>query len=177
MIRVGQGYDVHAFEEGDVKTVGGVTPGDVTSGGVTLGGVRIPFDKSLNAHSDGDVLIHALCDALLGAAALGDIGRHFPDTDPRYHNISSVELLRDVMAMLEDRGWQFCNGDMTIIAEAPKIAPHVAAMINMLSEAIGCQQVQLNIKATTTEKLGFTGRGEGIACQAIVLLEGDERAG
>lgn len=181
MIRVGQGYDVHAFEEGDVKAVagmtsGGVTPGGKTSSGVTLGGVSIPFDKSLKAHSDGDVLIHALCDALLGAAALGDIGRHFPDTDPRYQNISSVKLLREVMTMLEAEGWQFGNGDMTIIAEAPKITPHVTAMINTLSEAIGCQQGQLNIKATTTEKLGFAGRGEGIACQAIVLLEGDERA-
>lgn len=166
MIRVGQGYDVHAFEEGNTKAVGGVIPG-----GIILGGVSIPFDKSLKAHSDGDVLIHALCDALLGAAALGDIGRHFPDNDARYHNISSLQLLRDVMAMLEAEGWLFGNSDMTIIAEAPKIAPHVAAMIDTLSETMGCQPGQLNIKATTSEKLGFTGRGEGIACQAIVLLE------
>lgn len=167
MIRVGQGFDVHAFEASDVK--GG--------GAVTLGGVKIPFQKRLMAHSDGDVLIHALCDALLGAAALGDIGRHFPDTDPRYHQISSVKLLHEVMAMLEAKGWCFGNGDMTIIAEAPKIAPYVEAMVSILSEAIGCQQGQLNIKATTTEKLGFTGRGDGIACQAIVLLEAKVRAG
>lgn len=166
MIRVGQGYDVHAFEEGNTKAAGGVIPG-----GIILGGVSIPFDKSLKAHSDGDVLIHALCDALLGAAALGDIGRHFPDNDARYHNISSLQLLRDVMVMLEAEGWLFGNSDMTIVAEAPKIAPHVAAMIDTLSEAMGCQPEQLNIKATTSEKLGFTGRGEGIACQAIVLLE------
>ncbi len=168
MIRVGQGYDVHAFELGEVQANSGVTPG-----GVTLGGVKIPFHQTLNAHSDGDVLVHALCDALLGAAALGDIGRHFPDTEPRYHNISSLELLRQTMAMIEARGWYFGNGDITVIAEAPKIAPHAEAMVTELSKTMACQREQLNIKATTSEQLGFTGRGEGIACQAIVLLHSD----
>ena len=159
MIRVGQGFDVHAFEEGNDQTPF-----------VTLGGVRIPFHKSLKAHSDGDVLVHALCDALLGAAALGDIGRHFPDHDPRYQDISSLELLAAVMTMLETADWRFGNADMTIIAEAPKIAPHAEAMIDQLTGVMACQREQLNIKATTSEKLGFTGRGEGVACQAIVSL-------
>tara|TARA_R110000787_G_scaffold81405_1_gene176528 strand:+ start:28969 stop:29454 length:486 start_codon:yes stop_codon:yes gene_type:complete len=156
MMRVGQGFDVHAFEPGS---------------GVVLGGVHIPFDKALKAHSDGDVLIHALCDALLGAVALGDIGRHFPDSDPRYRGISSVELLQAVMRLLAARQWSFVNADMTVIAEAPKIAPHVPAMVNRLAAAIPCQPEQLNIKATTSEGLGFTGRGEGIACQAVVLIQ------
>ncbi len=156
MMRVGQGFDVHAFEPGS---------------GVVLGGVHILFDKALKAHSDGDVLIHALCDALLGAAALGDIGRHFPDSDPRYRGISSVELLQAVMCLLAARQWSFVNADMTVIAEAPKIAPHVSAMVNRLAAAIPCQPEQLNIKATTSEGLGFIGRGEGIACQAVVLIQ------
>lgn len=156
MIRIGQGFDVHGFEEGSV---------------VVLGGVNIPFDKGLKAHSDGDVLIHALCDALLGAAALGDIGRHFPDHDPRYQDVSSLELLREVMTMLVADNWRLGNADITVIAEAPKITPHVDAMVNQLIQVMVCQREQLNIKATTTEKLGFTGRGEGIACQAVVLIE------
>ena len=159
MIRVGQGFDVHAFETSDDEAPW-----------ITLGGVNIPFDKSLKAHSDGDVLVHALCDALLGAAALGDIGRHFPDRDPRYQDISSLELLATVMTMLEAAGWQLGNADMTIIAEAPKIAPHAEAMIDQLTRIMACRREQLNIKASTSEKLGFTGRGEGVACQAIVLL-------
>lgn len=164
MIRVGQGFDVHAFEASDEKV------SSVTANGVTLGGVRIPFGKSLKAHSDGDVLVHALCDALLGAAALGDIGRHFPDHDLRYQDISSLELLATVKTMLEAAGWQFGNADMTIIAEAPKIAPYAEAMIDQLATVMACQREQLNIKATSSEKLGFTGRGEGIACQAVALL-------
>lgn len=156
MMRVGQGFDVHAFEAGS---------------GIVLGGVHVPFDRALKAHSDGDVLIHALCDALLGAAALGDIGRHFPDSDPHYRGISSVELLQAVMRLLAARQWSFVNADMTVIAEAPKIAPHVQAMVNRLAAAIPCQPGQLNIKATTSEGLGFTGRGEGIACQAVVLIQ------
>lgn len=156
MMRVGQGFDVHAFEAGS---------------GIVLGGVHVPFDKALKAHSDGDVLIHALCDALLGAAALGDIGRHFPDSDPHYRGISSVELLQAVMRLLAARQWSFVNADMTVIAEAPKIAPHVQAMVNRLAAAIRCRPEQLNIKATTSEGLGFTGRGEGIACQAVVLIQ------
>jgi 2-C-methyl-D-erythritol 2,4-cyclodiphosphate synthase len=163
MIQVGQGFDVHAFEECNERAPC-----------VTLGGVKIPFDKSLKAHSDGDVLVHALCDALLGAAALGDIGRHFPDHDPRYQDISSLDLLATVMTMLKAEDWQFGNADMTIIAEAPKIAPHAEAMIDQLTRVMACQREQLNIKATTSEKLGFTGRGEGLACQAIVLLHNGE---
>ena len=161
MIRVGQGYDVHAFAEGQAEA----------GGGVTLGGIKIPFHKKLQAHSDGDVLVHALCDALLGAGALGDIGRHFPDSDPQYENIDSLEILREVMAMLRAHHWQFGNGDMTIIAEAPKIVSHAQPMIDRLSTVMDCQREQINIKATTSEQLGFTGRGEGIACQAIVLIE------
>lgn len=156
MIRIGHGFDVHGFEEGSV---------------VVLGGVNIPFDKGLKAHSDGDVLVHALCDALLGAAALGDIGRYFPDHDPRYQDVSSLELLREVMTMLVADNWWFGNADITVIAEAPKITPHVDAMVNQLMQVMACRREQLNIKATTTEKLGFTGRGEGIACQVVVLIE------
>ncbi len=156
MMRVGQGFDVHAFEAGS---------------GIVLGGVHVPFDKALEAHSDGDVLIHALCDALLGAAALGDIGRHFPDSDPHYRGISSIELLQAVMRLLAARQWSFVNADMTVIAEAPKIAPYVQVMVNRLAAAIRCQPEQLNIKATTSEGLGFAGRGEGIACQAVVLIQ------
>ena len=160
MIRVGQGYDVHAFEAGN---------------GLVLGGVSIPFGQSLKAHSDGDVLIHALCDALLGASGMGDIGRHFPDHDPRYRDISSLKLLEHVMALLVAENWQLLNGDMTIIAQAPKMAAFIPAMIDTIASALGCQSTQLNIKATTTEQLGYIGRGEGIACQASVLIKSRER--
>ena len=158
MIRTGSGFDVHAFEEGS---------------GLVLGGIHIPFDRSLKAHSDGDVLVHALCDSLLGAAALGDIGGHFPDHEPRYHNVSSLKLLQKVMSLLADDHWQLANADITIIAEAPRISPHVAAMIECLSEVMGCSPGQLNIKATTTETLGFIGRREGIGCQVSVLIHND----
>jgi 2-C-methyl-D-erythritol 2,4-cyclodiphosphate synthase len=156
MIRVGQGYDVHAFTEGDF---------------IVLGGVIIPHDKSFKAHSDGDVLIHALCDALLGAAGLGDIGRHFPDTDAAYANIDSRKLLRHVVELLRELGWSLGNADMTIIAQAPKMAPHIETMQVNLAEDMGVDIAQVNVKATTTEHLGFEGRGEGIACSATVLIQ------
>jgi len=155
MIRIGQGYDVHAFGEGEQ---------------VTIGGVAIPHGRGLVAHSDGDVLVHALCDALLGAAGLGDIGKHFPDSDAAYKNIDSRVLLRDVVALLAKRGWRLANADMTIVAQAPKMAPHIERMIDNLAQDCGVARSSLNIKATTTEKLGFTGREEGIACYAVVLI-------
>ena len=159
MIRVGQGFDVHAFELGDH---------------LILGGVTIPFNQAFKAHSDGDVLIHALCDALLGAAAMGDIGQHFPDTSAKYEAIDSRVLLRQVTEMINKKGWKVGNADMTIIAQAPKMAPHIPGMIKNLASDLGVDRTALNIKATTTEKLGFTGRGEGIAAQAIVYLVGNE---
>jgi len=155
-IRIGHGYDVHTFQDGD---------------GIVLGGVRIPFDKSFAAHSDGDVLIHALCDALLGAAALGDIGKHFPDTDSFYKGIDSRELLRHVVGLLADKGFRVGNMDATIIAQAPKMAAHILSMQNNLSTDMNIEHDQVNVKATTTEKLGFAGRGEGIAVHAVVLIE------
>ena len=154
-MRIGQGYDVHAFGEGD---------------NLTIGGVNIPFERSLVAHSDGDVLIHALIDAILGALSLGDIGHHFPDTEPKYKDCSSRDLLQQVTRLMTAKGFQLGNADITLVAEAPKMAPHVKSMIGNLSQDLQCSENQLNIKATTTEKLGFTGRGEGIACHAVVLL-------
>lgn len=155
-MRVGQGFDVHAFGPGDK---------------VVIGGVAIPYGRGLVAHSDGDVLLHALCDALLGAAALGDIGRHFPDTDPGYKNADSRALLRMVYAKVRAQGWQLVNADMTVIAQAPKMSRHIPAMIERIAEDLDSALNQINIKATTTERLGFTGREEGIAAQAAVLLE------
>lgn len=154
-MRVGQGYDVHAFGEGDQIVIGGVT---------------IPYHRGLVAHSDGDVLIHALCDALLGGAALGDIGRHFPDSDPAYKGADSRVLLRQVKTLLDDRGYRLLNADITLIAQSPKMSPHVEGMRGNLAADLCCEIDQVNVKATTTEKLGFEGRGEGIACQATVLL-------
>ncbi len=154
-MRIGQGYDVHAFGEGDH---------------IIIGGVSIAHEQGLVAHSDGDVLIHALCDALLGAAALGDIGQHFPDTDPTYSGADSRELLREVVSLVTSKGYQLANTDMTIIAQAPKMSPYIEQMRNNLAEDMSCSIDQVNVKATTTEKLGFEGRKEGIACQAVVLL-------
>ncbi|MEH6466855.1 MAG: 2-C-methyl-D-erythritol 2,4-cyclodiphosphate synthase [Porticoccus sp.] len=154
-MRIGQGYDVHAFGEGEH---------------IILGGVTIPYERGLVAHSDGDVLIHALCDALLGAAAFGDIGRHFPDTDPRYRGIDSRELLREVVSLVNSKGYQLANADMTIVAQAPKISPYIEQMTTNISADCGCNIDQINVKATTTEKLGFEGRGEGVSCQVVVLL-------
>ena len=155
-MRIGHGYDVHAFGPGDH---------------LMLGGVAIPCQQGFVAHSDGDVLIHALCDALLGAAGLGDIGRHFPDTDPRYRGIDSRQLLRHVVALLAERGWRPGNADISIVAQAPKMAPHIAAMEGHLAQDLGVATDCINVKATTTEKLGFEGRREGIACHAVVLIE------
>lgn len=166
MMRIGQGYDVHAFAS---EKAGDIT--DSAGSYVTLAGVCIPHPRPLLAHSDGDVLVHALCDALLGAAALGDIGRLFPDSDPRYREISSLVLLENVIARLESAGWILLNADMTLIAQAPKISPHVQAMVASLARTIGCLADQLSIKATTSEGLGAMGRGEGIAAQAVVLIQ------
>ena len=155
-MRIGNGYDVHAFTEGDHLMVGGV---------------HIPHDKGFLAHSDGDVLLHAICDALLGAAALGDIGRHFPDTDPRYKGIDSRELLREVVVQLTRDGLQCTSLDATIIAQNPKMGPHVAAMCAVLAADLNLDVSRINVKATTTERLGFCGREEGIAAMASVLLD------
>lgn len=155
-MRIGQGFDVHAFCEGDQ---------------VTLGGVCIPFTRGLKAHSDGDVLLHALADALLGAAALGDIGHMFPDTSEEWAGADSRDLLRRVVQRLSDEGFMVGNVDATIIAQAPKMAPHIEAMRLNIAEDLAIPASRVSVKATTTEKLGFTGRGEGIACQAICLLE------
>ena len=156
MIRVGQGYDVHRFSDGNF---------------IILGGVKIDYEQGLEAHSDGDVVLHALCDALLGAAALGDIGKHFPDTDPEFKGADSRVLLRHVYRIVQDKGYQLVNADMTIIAQAPKMAPHIAAMCCNIAADLNVDIDRINVKATTTEKLGFEGRKEGIAVQAIVLIE------
>jgi 2-C-methyl-D-erythritol 2,4-cyclodiphosphate synthase len=158
-MRIGQGYDVHAFGAGNSLTIGGVT---------------IPFTRSLIAHSDGDVLIHALMDAMLGALALGDIGHHFPDTDEKYKGYSSRNLLQHINRLIREKGFQIGNADITLVAEAPKMAPYLQPMIDNLAQDLECSISQLNVKATTTEKLGFTGRGEGIACYAVVLLKAKE---
>jgi 2-C-methyl-D-erythritol 2,4-cyclodiphosphate synthase len=153
--RIGHGFDVHAFGEGDH---------------VMLGGVRIPFARGLDAHSDGDVVIHALCDALLGALALGDIGVHFPPTDPRWRDADSRAFLRHCNALVRERGWALGNADITVICERPKIGPHAVAMRAMLADDLGVDVDAVSVKATTTETLGFTGRSEGIAAQAVCLL-------
>lgn len=154
-MRIGHGYDVHRFGEGDF---------------ITLGGVRIPHKFGLIAHSDGDVLLHALSDALLGACALGDIGKHFPDTDPQFKGADSRALLRHVLSLVETNGWKVENVDTTIIAQAPKMAPHIQTMRQTIAEDLKVELDQVNVKATTTEKLGFTGREEGIAVHAVALL-------
>ncbi|WP_236717329.1 2-C-methyl-D-erythritol 2,4-cyclodiphosphate synthase [Acidihalobacter prosperus] len=154
-MRIGHGYDVHAFEAGDH---------------LMLGGVRIAHDRAFKAHSDGDVLIHALCDALLGAAALGDIGRHFPDTDPRYAGADSRALLRAVLQKLLEHGWRVGNVDCTVIAQAPKLAPHIEAMRTHLAADLAVEFERVNVKATTTERLGFAGREEGVAAHAVALI-------
>lgn len=156
--RVGHGYDVHALIDGD---------------GFVLGGISISCDKALAAHSDGDVLIHALCDALLGALGRGDIGRLFPDSDPANANRDSREFLRAVRQLLDDDGYRLGNVDITVIAQAPKLAPYVEAMRQLLARDLGCEPARINIKATTTEKLGFIGREEGIAVEAVVILGSD----
>ena len=155
-MRIGQGFDVHAFEAGRP---------------LLLGGVEVPHTHGLKAHSDGDVLLHALCDALLGAAGLGDIGRHFPDSDEAFRGIDSRELLRRVMAQLDARGLGVCNADLTLVAQVPKLAPYVDAMRDNIAQDVHADVSRINVKATTTEQLGFTGRKEGIAAFAVVLLD------
>lgn len=154
-MRIGHGYDVHRFCDGDF---------------VVLGGVKIPHSQGLLAHSDGDVLLHALCDSLLGAAGLGDIGQHFPDTDAQYANADSRELLRRCVALLSEKSFCIANTDITVIAEAPKMAAHSGVMRANIAADLGISVDRVNIKATTTEQLGFEGRKEGIACHAISLL-------
>jgi 2-C-methyl-D-erythritol 2,4-cyclodiphosphate synthase len=157
-IRIGHGFDVHAFAENRKLIVGGVD---------------IPFELGLAGHSDADLLLHAICDALLGAAGLGDIGRHFPDTDAAFAGIDSRILLRRVAVQLQQRGWRVGNVDATIIAQAPKMAPHIARMTAYIADDLGVAIDRVNVKATTTEKLGFAGRGEGIAAEAVCLIERD----
>lgn len=154
-MRIGHGYDVHRFGDGDH---------------ITLGGVRIPHRFGLVAHSDGDVVLHALSDALLGAAALGDIGKHFPDTDPQFKGADSRVLLRHILAQVKGKGWRVGNVDATIVVQAPKMAPHIEAMRAAIAADLEVGIDQVNVKATTTEKLGFTGREEGIAVHAVALL-------
>lgn len=154
-MRIGHGYDVHRFGEGDF---------------ITLGGVRIAHRFGLIAHSDGDVLLHALADALLGAVALGDIGKHFPDTDPTFKGADSRALLRHVLGLVQAKGYVVGNVDATIIAQAPKMAPHIDSMRALIAADLQVELEQVNVKATTTEKLGFTGREEGIAVHAVALL-------
>jgi len=158
-LRIGQGFDVHAL---------------VTGRRLVLGGVEIPFERGLEGHSDADVLIHAVIDALLGAAALGDIGRHFPDSDVRYRDADSRALLREVGAKLAQAQLRVCNLDATVIAQAPRLAPHIDAMVANLSADLGLARDRVNVKATTSERLGFTGRGEGIAAMAVALVESIE---
>ncbi|EGQ7959694.1 MULTISPECIES: 2-C-methyl-D-erythritol 2,4-cyclodiphosphate synthase [Vibrio harveyi group] len=155
MIRIGHGFDVHKF--------GGEGP-------VIIGGVAIPYEQGLIAHSDGDVALHALTDALLGAIAAGDIGRHFPDTDDKWKGANSRELLKDVYRRVKEQGYRLGNADVTIMAQAPKMAPHIDAMCAAIAEDLETDINNINVKATTTERLGFTGRKEGIATEAVVLL-------
>ncbi len=156
MIRIGHGFDVHKF--------GGQGP-------IMIGGVSIPYEQGLLAHSDGDVTLHALTDALLGAMAMGDIGTHFPDTDAKWKGADSRELLKEVYRLVQEQGYQIGNLDVTIIAQAPKMLPHIQSMREVIASDLQTPVNNVNVKATTTEKLGFTGRKEGIACEAVVLLE------
>ncbi len=156
--RIGQGFDVHAFGPGDH---------------VMLGGVRVPHGQGVQAHSDGDVVIHALCDAMLGALALGDIGQHFPPGDMHWKDAASLDFLRHCNRLLAERGWRVGNCDVTVVCERPKVGPHAPAMRETLAAALGIDVDAVSIKATTSEKLGFTGRGEGIAAQAVCLLLAD----
>ena len=155
-MRIGHGFDAHRFGEGD---------------SVTIGGIAIPHSHRLIAHSDGDVLIHAICDAILGAMALGDIGKHFPDNDPAFKNIDSAELLKSVMQSANDKGYVVGNLDCTVIAQAPRLGAHIPAMQSKLSGLLNVEVDAVNVKATTTEKMGYTGRGEGISAHAVVLMQ------
>ena len=155
-MRIGQGYDAHRFQAGDH---------------IMIGGVKIPFEKSLAAHSDGDVLLHAICDAILGALALGDIGKHFPDTSEEFRGADSRDLLRQVNKLMQEAGFAVTNIDATLIAEKPKMAPFIEQMRQNIAQDSEVSVGQVSVKATTTEKMGFTGRGEGIAASAVVLLQ------
>jgi 2-C-methyl-D-erythritol 2,4-cyclodiphosphate synthase len=155
MIRIGHGYDAHRFGDGDH---------------VVLGGVRIPYSQGILAHSDGDVLIHALCDALLGAVGMGDIGRHFPDSDPQYKGADSRVLLRHVVGLLQKAGYGLVNADLTLVAQAPRVARHVTTMRQHLAADLQVAETAVNVKATTTEGMGWIGRGEGLAAHAVVLV-------
>ncbi len=155
-MRIGQGYDAHRFATGEK---------------LILGGVPIDYEKGMLAHSDGDVVLHALCDALLGAAAMGDIGKHFPDSDEEFKGIDSRLLLRHVVGKIVDHGYQIGNVDITIIAQAPRLAPHIESMRQNIAKDLGVEQNDVNVKATTTEEMGFEGRGEGISVQAIALID------
>ena len=157
-MRIGNGFDVHAL---------------VADRKLVLGGVVIPYDRGLDGHSDADVLLHAVCDAILGALALGDIGAHFPDSDARWKDADSRVLLRHVVSLATGRGYRIGNLDVTLIAQAPKVAPYVAAMRANLAADLGCEEGEVSVKATTTERLGFAGRGEGIAAMATVLLRSE----
>lgn len=158
MIRIGQGIDVHAFTAGDY---------------LMLGGVRVPHNRGVEAHSDGDVVLHALCDAMLGALAMGDIGRHFPPSDPQWKGADSRSFLRHCNGLIGEKGWKVGNADITVICERPKVGPHADAMRALIAADLGIDADAVSVKATTSEKLGFTGRGEGIAAQAVVLLVHD----
>ena len=155
-MRIGHGYDVHRLVEGRP---------------LILGGVHIPYEKGLLGHSDADVLLHAVSDALLGAAGLGDIGKHFPDTDPQYKGADSLELLRIVVSRVKEKGYRISNIDVTMIAQKPKLRPHIEAMEQNIAAAVGIPAERVNVKATTEEQLGFTGTGEGMRCHAVCLLE------
>lgn len=155
MFRIGQGFDVHQLVEGRPLIIGGVT---------------IPYEKGLLGHSDADVLLHTITDAILGALAMGDIGKHFPDTDPAHKDANSLELLHQVWGMVQKKGYQLSNVDATIMAQKPKMLPHIPAMIEVIAKVLQADHSQVNVKATTTEQLGFVGRGEGIAAQAVVCL-------
>jgi len=157
-MRIGHGFDVHAFGDGDH---------------VMLGGVRVPHDRGVLAHSDGDVVLHALCDAMLGALALGDIGRHFPPSDPRWKGADSRAFVRHCVDLLHERGWKLGNADITVVCERPRVGPHADAMRALIAQDTGVDVDAISVKATTSEKLGFTGRGEGIAAQAVCLLVRD----
>lgn len=184
MIRIGHGYDAHRFSDDNLLPAGGdmltesplseeslLESGSLLQESITIGGVKIAHNHRLIAHSDGDVLVHALCDALLGALALGDIGKHFPDTSAEFKDIDSRILLRKVMQEVINAGYKVSNADMTIIAQVPKMAPHIEIMCLNLADDLKVESSQINVKATTTEKMGFTGREEGIAAHAVILLE------
>ena len=161
-MRIGFGYDIHAFGPGQH---------------VTLGGVAIPHDRGVVAHSDGDVMLHALCDALLGAMGLGDIGQHFPDTDPRWKGVASARFVQRCAELLREHGWRLVNADLTVLAESPRLGPHRSAMRNNIARALETAGERINIKATTCEGLGAIGRAEGLACHAVVLLARVEGSG